>query len=300
LVVETDGHWILLILSTIFDTIETIFSVERGHNMDLVTKAKEIRRSTLETIGNLGVGHIGGSLSIVDALVVCYYKHMRIDPKNPKKVGRDRLILSKGHSGPALYAVLADLGYFDKSWLMTLNKPHTKLPSHVDMNLTPGIDMTAGSLGQGFSCAVGIAKASKIVKDRARIYTIIGDGESQEGQIWEAAMFAGNAHLNNLIAFTDNNHAQIDGMTDNINAVNPLDKKWKAFGFNVINVVDGNDTAQIDEAVTKAKRSRSRPTMILLNTIKGKGVSFIENAGYANHNMNLTKEQVALGLKELE
>ncbi|MDD3842912.1 MAG: thiamine pyrophosphate-dependent enzyme, partial [Candidatus Izemoplasmatales bacterium] len=190
--------------------------------------------------------------------------------------------------------------YFDKSWLLTLNRPHTFLPSHCDMNRTPGVDMTTGSLGQGFSCAVGIAKASKIVKDHAKIYTIIGDGESQEGQIWEAAMFAGNAKLNNLIAFTDNNHAQIDGLTTDINCVEPLEKKWKAFGWNVIDVSNGNDPDQIDEAVIKAKTSRSKPTMILLNTIKGKGVSFIENAGYANHNMPLSKDQVDQALKELE
>jgi len=268
--------------------------------MNFKEKAKAIRRSTIETIGSLGVGHIGGSLSIVDVLVVLYYKHMNIDPANPKMPGRDRLIISKGHSGPALYAVLADKGDFDKSWLLTLNRPHTSLPSHCDMNLTPGVDMTTGSLGQGFSCAVGVAKASKIVKDHAIIYTIIGDGESQEGQIWEAGMFAGNAKLNNLIAFTDNNHAQIDGFTADINCVDPLSKKWKAFGWNVIEISDGNDPDQIDTAIIKAKTSRSKPTMIILNTIKGKGVSFIEKAGYANHNMPLSQDQVAMALKELE
>jgi transketolase len=269
--------------------------------MDLKAKAKEIRRLTLKEFAALGVGHLGGSLSIIDVLVVLYYKHMRIDPANPKKAGRDRLILSKGHSGPALYAVLADLGYFDESLLMTLNQPHTLLPSHCDMNRTPGVDMTAGSLGQGFSCAVGIAKASKIMGDHARIYAIIGDGESQEGQIWEAGMFAANAKLNNLIAFTDNNHAQIDGFTKDINRIDPIDQKWKAFGWNVISVADGNDTAQIDEAIQKAKQSQSKkPTMIILNTVKGKGVSFIEKIGFANHNMTFSKEQLELALKELE
>ena len=151
--------------------------------MDLEKKCKEIRKSILKEIGTLGVGHIGGSLSIVETLVVLYYKHMNIDPKSPQMIGRDRLVVSKGHSGPAVYAVLADLGYFPKNWLLTLNKPGTNLPSHCDMNRTPGVDMTTGSLGQGFSCAVGIAKASKIKKDGATIYTIIGDGETQEGQI---------------------------------------------------------------------------------------------------------------------
>ncbi|MFA5006189.1 MAG: transketolase [Candidatus Izemoplasmatales bacterium] len=268
--------------------------------MDFKEKAKEIRRSIINMIGHLGVGHIGGSLSIVDALVVLYYKHMRIDPRNPKLEGRDRCIISKGHSGPALYAVLADKGYFDKALLLTLNQPGTKLPSHCDMNLTPGVDMTTGSLAQGFSAAVGAAKASKIVGDGARIYTIIGDGESQEGQVWEAGMFAANAGLNNLIAFTDDNRCQIDGDTDAINRVEPLVDKWAAFGWNVIDVKDGHDVDAIDRAVVMAKRSRKRPTMIILHTIKGKGVSFIEAMGYPNHNFNISKEQVAAALKELE
>jgi len=268
--------------------------------MDFRLKAKEIRRSIIEMIGHLGVGHVGGSLSIVDLLVVLYYKHMRIDPKDPKRAGRDRCIISKGHSGPALYAVLADKGYFDKSLLLTLNQPNTTLPSHCDMNLTPGVDMTTGSLGQGFSAAVGAAKAAKIMGDGARIYTIIGDGESQEGQIWEAGMFAANAGLNNLIAFTDDNRCQIDGDTDDINRVEPLVDKWAAFGWNVIEVKDGHDVDAIDKAVTMAKRYRTRPTMVVLHTIKGKGVSFIEKMGYPNHNLNLSKEQVALALKELE
>ncbi len=268
--------------------------------MNLKNQTKVIRRSFIEMMGHLGIGHLGGSLSIIDVLVVLYYKHMNIDPKNPKMVGRDRLILSKGHGGPALYAVLADLGYFDKSLLLTLNQSNTSLPSHCDMNLTPGVDMTAGSLGQGFSAAVGIAKASKIVKDNARIYAIIGDGESQEGQIWEAGMFAGNAKLDNLIAFTDNNNAQIDGVTSNINCIEPLDQKWRAFGWNVIVVADGNDVDQIDRAIIEALTIKEKPTMIILKTVKGKGISFIEKLGFANHNMSITKEQTELALKELE
>jgi transketolase len=268
--------------------------------MDYQAKAKQIRRSILEMIAHLGVGHVGGSLSIVDVLTILYYKHMNIDPTNPKMEGRDRLIISKGHSGPALYAVLADLGYFPKEWLLTLNQPKTMLPSHCDMNLTPGVDMTTGSLGQGFSASVGVAMASRLKKDNAYIYTIIGDGESQEGQIWEAAMFAGNQKLHHLIAFTDNNHAQIDGPTPDINPVYPLDKKWKSFGWNVIVVEDGNDVHSIDEAIIKAKKSRLKPSMIILNTIKGKGVSFIERMGYANHNFNLSKAQLAEAIKELE
>ena len=267
--------------------------------MDLFEKAKSIRRSLLETIAHLGVGHVGGSLSIVDVLTVLYYKHMKVDPLQPKMEGRDRLIISKGHSGPALYAVLADLGYFPKEWLLTLNQSKTKLPSHCDMFLTPGVDMTTGSLGQGFSAAVGVALGSRIKQEKAKIYTIIGDGESQEGQIWEAAMFAANHHLSNLIAFTDNNHAQIDGPTKSINPVEPLDKKWRSFQWNVIVVEDGHNLDMIDQAIQKAKRSLKRPTMIILNTIKGKGVSWIEAMWYTNHNFNLSIAQLELALKEL-
>lgn len=266
--------------------------------IDLQKKCVKIRKSTLNTIGNLGVGHIGGSLSIVELLVVLYEKHMNIDPKNPKMEGRDRLVVSKGHSGPAVYAVLSDKGYFDKKWLKTLNKPGTNLPSHCDMNRTPGIDMTTGSLGQGFSCAMGIAKASKIRNDNATIYTIIGDGESQEGQIWEAAMFASHHKLDNVIAFTDFNKLQLDGPISEICEIEPLDKKWEAFGWNTIVVQDGNNCSQIDEAITRAKSS-NKPSMIILNTIKGKGISFIEKLGAGNHSIPITKEQWEQGLKEL-
>ncbi len=266
--------------------------------LDFIAKCKEIRKDILIAIGTLGVGHIGGSLSIVEVLAVLYYKHMNIDPKNPKMEGRDRLIVSKGHSGPAVYAVLADKGYFPKDWLLTLNQSGTDLPSHCDMNKTPGVDMTTGSLGQGFSCAVGVAKASKLRKDGAIIYTIIGDGESQEGQIWEAAMFASHCKLDNLIAFTDYNKLQIDGKTEDICNVAPLDDKWKAFGWNVITVQNGHDCNEIDEAITNAKKS-DKPTMIVLHTIKGYGISFVQKAGISNHNMPVTKELSEEGLKEL-
>ncbi len=261
-------------------------------------KCKEIRKSILTEIGTLGVGHIGGSLSIVELLIVLYNKHMNVDPKNPQKEGRDRLIVSKGHSGPAVYAVLADVGYFPKEWLLTLNQPGTNLPSHCDMNRTPGIDMTTGSLGQGFSCAVGIAMASKIRDDGAKIYTIIGDGESQEGQIWEAAMFASHHKLNNLIAFTDYNKLQLDDSVENICSLEPLSDKWRAFGWEVIEVDNGNDCNQIDEAVSRAKTSE-KPVMIILNTVKGCGVRFAEEAGVSNHSMPVTQEMFEEGLKEL-
>ena len=234
----------------------------------------------------------------MELLVVLYEKHMKVDPSNPKMEGRDRLVVSKGHSGPAVYATLCTEGFFDESWLLTLNQPGTNLPSHCDMNKTPGVDMTTGSLGQGFSCAMGIAKASKICKDGATIYTIIGDGESQEGQIWEAAMFAAQQKLDNVIAFTDYNKMQIDGTIDEICGLDPLDEKWRAFGWNVIVVEDGNDVEQIDDAINCAKHS-SKPSMIILNTIKGKGISFVEKAGVANHSMPISKEEMEAGLAEL-
>ena len=267
--------------------------------MDLENKCLKIRKDILLEIGTLVVGHIGGSLSIVELLVTLYNKHMNIDPKNPKMEKRDRLIVSKGHSGPAVYAVLCDMGYFPKDWLKTLNKPGTNLPSHCDMNRTPGIDMTTGSLGQGFSCDVGIALASKLKNDKATIYTIIGDGESQEGQIWEAAMFASHKKLDNLIAFTDYNKLQLDGKTSDICSIEPLSKKWESFGWEVIEVKNGNNCKEIDNAIIKAKKSE-KPVMIILHTIKGYGISFAEKAGASNHSMSITEKMLNEGLKELE
>lgn len=260
--------------------------------------AKEVRINIINCIGSIGVGHIGGCLSIVDVLAVLYKKHMNIDPKNPRMEGRDRLVCSKGHAGPAVYSALAERGYFDKSILLTLNKGGTSLPSHCDMNKTPGVDMTAGSLGQGFSCAVGMAIGSKVKKDGARIYAILGDGESQEGQIWEAAMLAANKKLDNLTAFTDFNHMQIDGTTDEINSLEPLDKKWEAFGWNTI-TVDGHDVEEIDKAIIKAKAEKTKPTMIILNTVKGKGVSFVEAAKVGCHSMPMSCEQCEAAIAEI-
>lgn len=267
--------------------------------MNLELKCTEVRENILTEVGELGVGHLGGSLSMVELLVTLYYKHMNVDPKNPQKAGRDRLIVSKGHSGPAVYAVLAEKGYFPKEWLMTLNKPGTNLPSHCDMNRTPGIDMTTGSLGQGFSCAVGIALASKLKKDGANIYTIIGDGESQEGQIWEAAMFASHHKLDNLIAFTDYNKLQLDDSIENICSIEPLADKWKAFGWDVTEVFEGNKCDEIDKAILEAKKSQ-KPVMIILHTVKGCGVDFAEKAGISNHSMTVSKEMFEKGMKELK
>ena len=261
-------------------------------NQNLKAIAKEIRCDTIAEIAHLGVGHVGGCLSVIELLTVLYFDAMRIDPKHPDLAGRDRFICSKGHAGPAVYAALANRGYFDKSVLLTLNRCGTDLPSHCDSRRTPGVDMTTGSLGQGFSCAVGAALGSKLSKDGATIYTLIGDGESQEGQIWEAAMFAAARRLDNLIAFTDCNGLQIDGPVAEVNDLGPLGAKWAAFGWDVIEVPDGNDVEQVRAAVKQAqtKRQNGKPKMVLLHTKKGCGMKWAEDLGAANHNTKVPAE----------
>ena len=268
---------------------------------DLREICKDIRCDIMTCIGHLGVGHIGGCLSLVELLAVLYFEEMHIDPKDPKMPGRDRLVCSKGHAGPAVYATLANRGYFDKAELLTLNQSGTHLPSHCDMNLTTGIDMTTGSLGQGFSCAVGVALGSKLEGDGATIYAIVGDGESQEGQIWEAAMFAAAKKLDNLIAFTDYNKLQIDGPVSEVNDIAPLAEKWSAFGWNVVDVEDGNDVDLVLAAVEHAKlgRGSEKPTMVILNTKKGCGVKWIEELGAGNHNTNVSEEQARAAIAEI-
>jgi transketolase len=263
-------------------------------------KAKEIRRQIVKAIGEAGQGHIGGCLSIVEILTVLYFDEMNIDPQNPNMEKRDRLILSKGHAGPALYATLALAGYFDIDCLKTLNKPHTNLPSHCDMTKTLGIDMTAGSLGQGLSCAVGVAKAAKIMSGDEYIYAIIGDGESQEGAIWEASMAASQYKLDNLIVFLDHNELQVDGSVNDImSLIDPI-AKWEAFGFRVLRA-DGHDVDEISHVIAKAKKEKdARPSMIVLDTVKGKGIPFIEAIGAANHSMALSAEQVELALAQID
>lgn len=261
--------------------------------------AKEIRRLTLECIASIGQGHIGGSFSIVDCLTVLYYKHMNVDPTNPLMSKRDRLVVSKGHAGPAVYATLAHKGYFDKEELKTLNKFNTNLPSHCDMNKTPGVDMTAGSLGQGISCACGLALGSKISSDNSYVYCIIGDGESEEGQVWEATMFAHQYKLDNLIVFLDNNKLQLDGYTDEVISMLDPVKKWESFGF-FVQSIDGHNLEQIDNAIVKAKENKGKPSLIVLNTIKGKGVSFIENATTSNHSMPISSDDLKKALEELK
>ena len=259
--------------------------------------ALEIRKMTIESIGKLGIGHIGGCLSICDLLSVLYFDIMNVDPKNPTDEMRDRFVLSKGHGGPALYSTLALKGYFDRSLLDTLNRPNTNLPSHCDKNKTTGIDMTTGSLGQGFSCAVGVAIGAKMLKKDFWTYVCIGDGESQEGQIWEAAMLAGSQKLDKLIAFTDYNKMQIDGTIEQINGLYPLHDKWEAFGWHV-QVVDGHDIKGLRNAILLAKNISGRPSMIIMDTIKGKGASFCENK-ISSHNMAITEDMWKQAIKEL-
>lgn len=261
--------------------------------------AKEIRRLTLKCISSFGSGHIGGSLSIADVMTVLYFDVMNIDPKDPKKEKRDRLVVSKGHAGPVVYATLAHRGYFDEEELLTLNKIGTNLPSHCDMTKVPGVDMTTGSLGQGISCAVGIALGSKIKKDNAYIYSIIGDGESQEGQVWEAMMFAANKKLDNLIAFLDYNHLQIDGTIEEVNDCGSMEERFASFGWDTYSI-DGHNIEQIKETIEKAKQVKGKPHMIVLNTLKGKGVSFIENVPDKNHSMPISKEDLEKALEELK
>lgn len=250
---------------------------------ELKKAANQIRLLTIEAIANLGVGHIGGSLSVVEVLTLLYYRHMDVDPRDPGRPDRDRLVLSKGHAGPALYSTLATKGFFPVEWLRTLNVGGTRLPSHCDMNQTPGIDMTTGSLGQGLSAAIGICLGNRLDGRSRKVYAIIGDGETNEGQIWEAAMAATQFKLNHLIAFTDYNKLQIDGFMHEVMDIDDLNAKWVAFGW-FVQRVNGHDFEEMDGAVTRAKAEAFRPSMIILDTKKGKGAFFAENK-VESHNM---------------
>lgn len=270
-----------------------------NNSVNLKEFAIEIRKETIKSIGNLGVGHIGGSLSIVDLLAVLYGKEMNIDPQNPKKDDRDMLVVSKGHSGPAVYATLALKGFFPKEMLLNLNKPGTNLPSHCDMNRTPGIDMTTGSLGQGASTAMGIACGNRLKGYENYTYLILGDGEIEEGQVWEAAMFAGAKQLSHVIAFVDYNKCQIDDYVENLCALGDVSKKFEQFGWYAQNVEDGNNVDQIEDAIRKAKSQNEKPSVIILNTKKGKGYSKIEGK-LSCHNMPVTQDMVIEACRELD
>ncbi|NMB63809.1 MAG: transketolase [Spirochaetes bacterium] len=254
----------------------------------LEQRAKEFRYVITDMICRAGSGHLGGSLSLVEIVTTLYYRIMNIKPENPAWEDRDRLVLSKGHAGPVLYVVLAYLGFFPKSWLKTLNQNGTNLPSHVDHNKTPGIDMTAGSLGQGLSCACGMAYAAKLNKKSYNFFCIIGDGESNEGQIWEAAMFAGHNKLDNLIVICDYNKMQIDGKTDEVVTLEPLADKWRAFNFEVFEM-DGHNWDDIYSTINKAITVKGKPAMIIAHTIKGKGNAEVENK-VASHNIKINNQ----------
>ena len=239
--------------------------------------ANDIRIDIIEEVYAAGAAHPGGSLSIADILTYLYFEEMQIDPKDPKKADRDRFVLSKGHAAPAYYAALAERGYLPKEDLKTLRHIGSYLQGHPDMKHTPGVDMSTGSLGQGVSAAVGMAKGAKMFSEQFRVFTLLGDGEIQEGQVWEAAMFAGSNGLDNMVWIIDNNDLQIDGTLTEVNSPYPLDEKFAAFGFHVIDLKDGNDMEQIAQAFAQARSLQGKPIVILAKTVKGKGVSYMEN-----------------------
>jgi len=267
--------------------------------------ATKARMGVLEGVYNAKAGHPGGSLSICDVLSVLYNTELRVDPENPKSPARDRFVLSKGHAAPALYATLALKGFFPVEDLKTLRKSDSYLQGHPNMDKVPGVDMSTGSLGQGISAAVGMALGAKLDNADYRVYTILGDGELQEGQVWEAAMFAGNKGLDNLVAFIDNNNLQIDGTMEEVNAPYPIAEKFAAFGWNTLEI-DGHDYDAIEKALKDAKACKGRPTAVVMKTVKGKGVSYMENAvGWHGSAPNTEQYEQAMAelqaaLKELE
>ncbi len=259
--------------------------------------AVEVRKGIIEAVYSAKSGHPGGSLSCADILTVLYFNQMNIDEKKPDDPNRDRLVLSKGHASPALYSVLAEKGYFDKELLKTFRKIGSNLQGHPDMKKVPGVDMTTGSLGQGLSAAVGMAIASKMDKAGCDIYCIMGDGEIEEGQVWEATMAASKNKLDNLCVIIDNNNLQIDGEIEKVGGMNNITEKFQSFGFNTINI-DGHNIDSIIDACTTAKQTKGKPTVIIAKTVKGKGVSFMENqAGW--HGKAPNEEQYNLAMEEL-
>ncbi|SHI69762.1 transketolase [Geosporobacter subterraneus DSM 17957] len=267
-----------------------------GHER-LKETALEIRRSIIRSVHAAGSGHPGGSLSAVEILTALYFEKMQIDPANPKWEDRDRFILSKGHAAPVLYAALAERGFFPKEELLKLRHVGAMLQGHPEMKGTPGVEMSTGSLGQGFSTSIGMALGAKLDQRSNRIYVLLGDGEVQEGIVWEAAMAAAHYKLDNLTAFMDYNGLQIDGNTDEVMNIDPVTDKWKSFGWNVL-VIDGHDFDQIFDALEKAENTKNQPTMIIAKTVKGKGVSFMENQ-VSWHGNAPKKEEAEKALEEL-
>lgn len=272
--------------------------MEQAQKNMLLKTACKVRMGVIEGTTEAKSGHPGGSLSAADIITYLYFCEMNVDPKNPKKADRDRFVLSKGHCAPALYSVLALKGFFDFSEIKNLRKIGGMLQGHPDMNKIPGIDMSTGSLGQGISAAAGMALSAKVSGDGYRVYTLLGDGEIEEGQVWEAAMFASHKKLDNLIAFVDNNDLQIDGNIEDVNSPKPIDKKFEAFGWAVFEI-DGHDFDQIEDAVKKAKQVKGKPSVIIAKTVKGKGVSFMENVADW-HGKAAAGEQAEQAMAELK
>ena len=268
------------------------------NKLELMKTANEVRKGIVTAVHSAKSGHPGGSLSAADIYTYLYFEEMNIDPKDPKKADRDRFVLSKGHTAPGYYSTLAHRGFFPVEDLTTLRKVGSYLQRHPDMKHIPGVDMSSGSLGQGISAAVGMAISAKLSNDDYRVYTLLGDGEIQEGQVWEASMLAGHRKLDNLVVIVDNNNLQIDGKITDVNSPYPIDKKFEAFNFHVINI-DGNDFDQIEAAFKEARNTKGMPTAIIAKTIKGKGVSFMEDqAGW--HGKAPNDEQYAQAMEELE
>ena len=268
------------------------------NKLELMKMANNIRKDIVTAVHSAKAGHPGGSLSAADIYTYLYFEELNIDPKDPKKADRDRFVLSKGHTAPGYYSALAERGFFPVEDLKTLRHTGSYLQGHPDMKHIPGVDMSSGSLGQGISAAVGMAISAQIYKDDYRVYTLLGDGEIQEGQVWEAAMLAGFRKLDNLVVIVDNNNLQIDGYIDEVNSPYPIDKKFEAFNFHVINI-DGHDFDQIAAAFAEAKATKGMPTAIIAKTVKGKGVSFMENLA-SWHGTAPNDEQYAQAMAELE
>ena len=268
------------------------------NKLELMKTANEIRKGIVTALHSAKAGHPGGSLSATEIFTYLYFEEMNVDPKDPKKADRDRSVLSKGHTAPGVYSTLAQKGFFPKEDLVTLRHTGSYLQGHPDMKHIPGVDMSSGSLGQGISAAVGMAIAGKLDNADYRVYTLLGDGEIQEGQVWEASMLAAHRKLDNLVVIVDNNNLQIDGAITEVNSPYPIDKKFEAFNFHVINI-DGNDFDQIDAAFKEAKTVKGQPTAIIAKTVKGKGVSFMENqVGW--HGKAPNDEEYKIAMEELE
>lgn len=269
------------------------------NKLELQKMANEVRKGIVTGVHAAKAGHPGGSLSAADLFTYLYFEEMNVDPKNPQDPDRDRFVLSKGHTAPGLYATLAHKGYFPVEDLVTLRHIGSHLQGHPCMQHTPGLDMSSGSLGQGISAAVGMALSAKLRNKSYRVYTLLGDGEIQEGQVWEAAMFAGARKLDNLVVIVDNNGLQIDGKIEDVCSPYPIDKKFEAFNFHVINVAGGNDFDQLDAAFKEAREVKGMPVAIVMKTVKGKGVSFMENQA-SWHGTAPNDEQYAVAMEDLK